>query len=55
MRHKRLWAAVLALMLVFSLSACGGENATTAPTETDTAEPTPTPEPASLTGKYLKG
>lgn len=45
MRHKRLLAAVLALMLVFSLSACGGENATTAPTETDTAE---LPPPRSL-------
>lgn len=47
MRHKRLWAAVLALMLVFALSACGGENATTAPTEAETAEPTPTPDPAA--------
>lgn len=47
MRHKRLWAAVLALMLVFSLSACGGENATTAPTEAETAEPTPTLDPAA--------
>lgn len=47
MRHKRLWAAVLALMLVFSLSACGGKNAITAPTEVETAEPTPTPDPAA--------
>lgn len=47
MRNKRLWASVLALMLVFSLSACGGKNATTAPTEAETAEPTPTPDPAA--------
>lgn len=47
MKGKRFWAAVLALMLVFSLSACGGENATTAPTEAETAEPTPTPDPAA--------
>lgn len=52
MRHKRLWAAVLALMLVSSLSACGGENATTPPTEAETAEPTPTPDPAALVGTW---
>lgn len=48
MKHKRLWAAVLALTLVFTLAACGGKNADPAPAGTETAEPTPTPDPASL-------
>lgn len=48
MRRKRLWAAVLALTLVFALTACGGKDAAPAPTEAETAEPTPTPDPAEL-------
>ena len=51
MRHKRLWAAVLALTLVFALTACGGENATT-PTEAETAESIPTPDPAAMVGTW---
>lgn len=48
MKHKRLWAALLALALVFTLAACGGKDAAPTPTEVETPEPTPTPDPASL-------
>lgn len=47
MKHKRLWAALLALTLVFTLTACGGKGVDPAPTGTETAEPTPTPDPAA--------
>lgn len=47
MKGKRFWAAVLALTLVFTLTACGGKDAAPAPTEAETAEPTPTPDPAA--------
>ncbi len=43
MRHKRVWAAVLALALVFVLTACGGGS----PAPEETAEPAPTPDPAA--------
>lgn len=47
MKHKRVWAALLALTMIFTLAACGGKDASPAPTETETAEPTPTPDPAA--------
>ncbi len=43
MKHKRFWAAVLALVLAFALAACGGGS----PAPEETAEPTPTPDPAA--------
>ena len=47
MKHKRFLTALLALTMVFALTACGGKDAAPAPTETETAEPTPTPDPAA--------
>lgn len=47
MRNKRVWAAVLALALLFTLTACGGKDAAPGPTDTETTEPTPTPDPAA--------
>lgn len=47
MKRKRLLTALLALTLVFTLTACGGKGADPAPAETETVEPTPTPDPAA--------
>lgn len=47
MKIKRLFAALLALTLVFALTACGGKGVDPAPAGTETAEPTPTPDPAA--------
>lgn len=48
MKRKRFWAALLALTLIFALTACGGKDVSPVSAETETAEPTPTPDPASL-------
>lgn len=56
---KRLMVLALALVMLCSLAACGGEKQTetTPPVETQTAEPTssPTPEPTSTTDTQVEG
>lgn len=56
---KRLMVLALALVMLCSLAACGGEKQTetTPPVETQTAEPTssPTPEPTPTTDTQVEG